>query len=349
MSWLISWLLVFSTWPLSMNAFAQVERGDGVLAPGQAAPALQVDMWIRGSPLERFEPGQIYVVEFWATWCAPCLANIPHLSALQREYAERGVTVIGVSARDANGNTLERVQRLVAGRSEEIAYSIAWDGYRRTYDAWMKAARERNIPRAFVVDREGRIAFIGHPLFLEVPLARIFAGTWEVESGMAEVEHVRTALERIDQLAQPEQALEEVLAFEEEFPAYELLAREYKLEALRATDRAEEALVLATAMVQRAIERRHASELDALARGILAHDPSPPELDLALRSAEEAVGITRSASAITLETLARVLAARGDLDGAIAAQERAVKAAIPSDRRRLEEVLSELRKSRAEH
>lgn len=70
------------------------------LTIGSAAPPLDIEHWYSGDVppgLFAFEPGQVYVVEFWATWCGPCVRSLPHLAELQREYADRGVTILSVS------------------------------------------------------------------------------------------------------------------------------------------------------------------------------------------------------------------------------------------------------------
>ena len=68
------------------------------LAVGDRAPALTVEKWVKGEPVTGFEKGKTYVVEFWATWCGPCIASMPHLSALQKEYKDK-VTIIGVTTK----------------------------------------------------------------------------------------------------------------------------------------------------------------------------------------------------------------------------------------------------------
>ena len=62
---------------------------------GDAAPPLRVRAWLKGNPIQQFEKGRIYVVEFWATWCHPCKVAMPHLSELAREYRNK-VTFLGI-------------------------------------------------------------------------------------------------------------------------------------------------------------------------------------------------------------------------------------------------------------
>ncbi len=68
-----------------------------MLSIGDNAPAISVDHWVKGGAIDGFEDGQVYVMEFWATWCGPCVSSMPHLSGLQDEYGDR-VKIIGVSS-----------------------------------------------------------------------------------------------------------------------------------------------------------------------------------------------------------------------------------------------------------
>jgi len=145
------------------------------LGVGDEAPALRVDTWVKGAAVPRFERGRVYVVEFWATWCGPCIAGIPHLTDLQEEFAE-DVTIIGVSTKDARGNDLNAVRRLVGAQGSRMDYTIAYCDSSATWSAWMGAAGRSGIPCAFIVDAEGRIAWIGHPARLDGPLADAVEG-----------------------------------------------------------------------------------------------------------------------------------------------------------------------------
>ena len=112
---------------------------------------------------------------------------MPHLSEMQARYAEHGVTVIG-STKPDQANTLEAVKTMTAEMGDRMAYTVGFDGDGATYKGYMDAAGQGGIPTSFLVDREGRVAFIGHPSTMDLPLARVVAGTWDLETGPAEME-----------------------------------------------------------------------------------------------------------------------------------------------------------------
>ena len=65
------------------------------LKVGDPAPALKATKWLQGTEVKSFEKGKIYIVEFWATWCGPCIVMMPHMSEMQEEYKDKSVTFIG--------------------------------------------------------------------------------------------------------------------------------------------------------------------------------------------------------------------------------------------------------------
>jgi len=105
---------------------------------------------LAGKPLSNESlKGKVVLLDFWATWCAPCLKSMPELQALHRKYADRGFTVVGISI-DEGGPA--KVRKLVA--SKKFTYPIALDSEKSP--AW-ESFRVKAVPAAFLIDREGRI------------------------------------------------------------------------------------------------------------------------------------------------------------------------------------------------
>jgi len=65
----------------------------------RVAAALKISDWVKGKPVDLAagKGKQVYVIEFWATWCGPCRTSIPHLTELQKKFKDKGVTFVGVS------------------------------------------------------------------------------------------------------------------------------------------------------------------------------------------------------------------------------------------------------------
>ncbi|MHC4090457.1 MAG: redoxin domain-containing protein, partial [Planctomycetota bacterium] len=153
------------------------------LGIGDAAPKLEVTKWVKGQPVDlaAAKGSQIVVLEFWATWCSPCIESIPHLTELQQEYADKNVVIVGVSPHDSN-NTLEMVQKFVEKNGEKMGYAIAFDQEGKSEEAFMKAAGEEGLPSAFVIDKAGRVAWIGDPRDgLDTALADMVAGKYDIK------------------------------------------------------------------------------------------------------------------------------------------------------------------------
>ena len=130
-------------------------------AVGDPAAPLEIAEWVKGDAVDlaAVKGKKIVVVEFWATWCGPCRASIPHLTELQKEFADRGVVFVGVS-----DETSAKVRPFVDEMGEKMDYTVAIDRDGKTSAGYMKAYGQNGIPHAFVVDREGRIAWHGHPM-----------------------------------------------------------------------------------------------------------------------------------------------------------------------------------------
>jgi len=100
--------------------------------------------------------GKVVVLDFWATWCGPCVAEMPTMKKLYAEYKDKGVEFIGVSL-DEKGTGLDKLKAFVA--KEEITWPQYYQG-----DGWTsefsKSWGINSIPAVFVVDQEGNIASV---------------------------------------------------------------------------------------------------------------------------------------------------------------------------------------------
>lgn len=195
-------LAVGSPTALAQNAPAAPQPAPEApaLRAGMPAPEFKVEKFLRGTPFTSLEKGKVYVIEFWATWCGPCIVTMPHLSELQHEFGPKGVTICGVNIWEEpeyTEATLGKAAKFVDARPDAMAYTVAFDGAAKHMDgAWMQAAGRKGIPSAFVVDREGNIAWIGHPRDLDMVLDGVTRGDWSVSDGPAQIKAARAAFEQ---------------------------------------------------------------------------------------------------------------------------------------------------------
>jgi thiol-disulfide isomerase/thioredoxin len=128
---------------------------------GDPAAELDISTWVKGAPVKLADTRgtNVVVVEFWATWCPPCRATIPHLTGLQKKFADRGVIVVGVSSEDE-----ATVKPFVEKMGEQMEYRVAVDNEGRTSQGYMEAFGESGIPYNFVVDKDGRVAWHGYAM-----------------------------------------------------------------------------------------------------------------------------------------------------------------------------------------
>lgn len=272
------------------------------LTVGDRAPELAIQTWVKGEPITGFEKGRVYVVEFWATWCGPCIVGMPHLTELQKEYKDKGVRIIGVNAFDDPA----KVAPFMTSRGDDLmGYTVAIekkDDEANTRNGvmaktWMDAAGRKTIPSAFIVDQKGAIAWIGSPSQMDIPLREVVAGTWTPERATRYEAEQKEAAAASNSFRQAYMAGNYDEAFE--------------------------------------IARKHAGTTwkdDWQMQNTVAWylvDPAKPvpdaDLDLALRAANRANDLTKGENAMVLDTVARVYFLKGDVANALKLQTKAVE------------------------
>ncbi|MFG0329735.1 MAG: redoxin domain-containing protein [Phycisphaerales bacterium] len=320
-----------------------VAFAEGDLSVGDAAPAIEISHWVKGEEVKSFENGKVYVVEFWATWCGPCRASMPHISELQTEFRDYGVTFIGVS-----DEKLATVVDFLAQKDDEnvlwydkIDYTLATDPDRSVFDSYMKAAGQNGIPTAFIVGKTGEVEWIGHPVRIDDPLAKVVRDEWNRDEFRREFEAQRKLNEAMKSGNYQEALgyIDELMKVDEERYGY-LLSTKFQVMLGDMNEPAK-----AYKIGEQAVERSwdNANALNSIA-WFVVDNPKVQErnLDFAMKVAQRAAELSDHKNGAILDTLARVYYEKGDLDAAIKWQRKAVESENEGPMRtQLKEVLEQ--------
>ena len=318
------------TLAISSTGFAQTK-----LDVGSTAPGLDIDTWVKGDETT-LSPGKVYVVEFWATWCGPCKRSIPHLTAVQKQYADDGLTIIGVST--DSEQTVDKVKPFVKTQGDKMAYTVAIDRHDGTKRAWLEAAGKNGIPCAFIVDRAGKIAFIGNPLpeaneGFDTALKGVMSGRHDpnlvkqAEPALRAARSARTernwrvALRQYDEVIKVDGRVFANVAMER-----------FEMQVVDMNEKAEAYKYAKETLIEKTFAN-DAESLRGLAEKIATDpkiDPTMRDLDVALTAAESARKLPGGENdPQSLNTLALVRFSRGEIDKAIELQKQAWMQAPP--------------------
>ena len=128
-----------------------VEAEDTALS--EASSSSQAPEWkvpnLDGGTVSSAEfKGKVLVVDFWATWCGPCVSEIPGYIELQKKYAAQGLVFVGLSIDEAGPDV---VRKFVKAHKINYAIGMADSDVQTAFGGF------EAIPTTFVIDREGRI------------------------------------------------------------------------------------------------------------------------------------------------------------------------------------------------
>jgi thiol-disulfide isomerase/thioredoxin len=311
-------------------------RAEGPLSLGDPAPKLQVKEFVKGEPVKNLETGKTYVVEFWATWCGPCRQSIPHLTKLQDEYKD--VVFIGISVSEQD---FDKVKPFVKEMGDKMAYRVAVDSVPEGKDAdegamnktWMTAAEQDGIPTAFVVDKDGRIAWIGHPMKLDKPLKSIVAGKWDAVAEKKRAKKIDAAEKKIEAAVKADDLKEALNVVEEAIKddaSLEESLGTMKFSLLCDANQRDKAAEYGRKLIAGPL-KDDADQLNDLAwsvvdpKAVQDRKPDAKLARIAVEAAAKAVELTGNKDAAVLDTLANAHFVAGDVAKAVAVQEKAVK------------------------
>ncbi|MCF7811662.1 TlpA family protein disulfide reductase [bacterium] len=117
---------------------------------------------LEGKPVNLSDyDGKVIILDFWATWCPPCVKEIPHFNELAKEYGDKGLVVLGVSVDRGGKDAVEKFMK-----KTPVKYTIAFvdsDTYGK-YQSYLPPSEQGGIPFTFVIDRKGIIRhhFVGY-------------------------------------------------------------------------------------------------------------------------------------------------------------------------------------------
>jgi thiol-disulfide isomerase/thioredoxin len=325
---------------LVIGLFA-AQAATGALKVGDPAPKLQVGRWVQGEAVKEFEGDKVYVVEFWATWCGPCIASIPHLNEFHQRFKDKGLVVIGQNVFEQD---VTAVPGFVKKMGSKMSYRVALDdttGDSKGFMAknWLAAAGQNGIPCAFIVSKKGKIAFIGHPmsmkdatleaLLAEPSTAPVGAGTKPAVAAAPSAKSTELAKRaeaeiRAGKLDEAEATIAEV--HESLDTGFSHIGGLLELELLIARNQADDAIQLSKLVCE------DFAKNPAVLNGVAARLVSSPDSSSALQAAAEKIATPISSAAgeqqaAALSTLARIAWLKGEKARAVEIQSKAVSLA----------------------
>lgn len=294
--------------------------------PGEPAPIVQPSRWLRGEPIERYEPGRVYVIDLWSTWCRPCLDSMPALRAIEEQFGDQ-VTVIAAGVWEFEP---ARLPAFLDEQRDIMPAHVTADSVPTgrelneglTSLAFLGTSEHVAIPATFLVDRQGRLAWVGTPEALEAPLERVLAGTWDVTAFAAGYAVEQAHESRFWELLDPVAAAMETGDWAAAFGA---------CEAAAAAD---------TSFAPRVAEQGFLPLAGAIAAG------TPPDAatgELALRAVERALALQRAPQWQTCLVGAEAAKAAGRHDLAAVYLEDALRLAPGDEKPAIDEALADLR------
>ena len=137
------------------DSTTESKKGDYPPAPTGVMQAEIKDLEGNAFKIED-KKGKVVIINFWAIWCAPCIAEMPHLVEMQEKYGDKGFEVIGLNAGDDDGG-IEPADNIKAfAEKQNLNYQLGYaDG--KLMNEFVKVSRMSGIPQSLLINREGQL------------------------------------------------------------------------------------------------------------------------------------------------------------------------------------------------
>lgn len=149
--------------------------------------------WLQGDPITEMKKDHLYIFEFWATWCGPCIAQMPHVEELyQATKDDDKVSIVGVNVFD--DTPVEKLKAFI--QKKGVTYPMGGDGSRSGDVAkmWLKPLGVTGIPHAIAV-RNHDVIWKGHPSHLNLGLIKKLSDPGFSPEKQSAEDHKRKAAE----------------------------------------------------------------------------------------------------------------------------------------------------------
>lgn len=167
---------------------------------GDKAPSLSITDWLANVPADKSLEGRPIIVDFWATWCGPCIKAVPHFNELKAEFASNQ-ELLFLSMSDEKPDKINRSLKRIDFKS-----AVVTDAAGKTHEAFQINA----IPVTYLIDKAGIIQWIGSPELLTAAIVKQFLASKPISTSPA-IEIVKEEAPAVTPTASSEQDFSAVL------------------------------------------------------------------------------------------------------------------------------------------
>jgi thiol-disulfide isomerase/thioredoxin len=130
---------------------------------GEVAPEIAIIKWIDQQPVKISElRGRVVLLDFWATWCGPCIIAFPHLKAWHEKYKDKGLVIVGMTQYygTAAGRAVTQPQEVAFVEKFKKEHALPYGIAIADNEENMRNYGVTGIPTAVLIDRRGIVRFI---------------------------------------------------------------------------------------------------------------------------------------------------------------------------------------------